>query len=114
MLNPMQAWNAWARLAMQAAVTGFEAQNVMALRFMRLAAGGARAKSEASRMITEKVTALGEAQSAAVRAAIKGERATAPRPRFSASTSGACGKPQAALEVEPRNPDYFTGLDLRR
>ena len=74
MLNPMQAWNAWARLAMQAAVTGFEAQSVMALRFMRLAAGGARAKSEASRMITEKVTALGEAQSAAVRAAIKGDK----------------------------------------
>lgn len=74
MLNPMQAWNAWARLAMQAAVTGFEAQSVMALRFMRLAAGGAQAKSEASRMITEKVTALGEAQSAAVRAAIKGDK----------------------------------------
>jgi len=74
MLNPMQAWNAWARLAMQVAVTGFEAQNVMALRFMRLAAGGARAKSEASRMIAEKVTALGEAQSAAVRAAIKGDK----------------------------------------
>src|SRR6476659_6836572 len=79
MLNPMHAWNAWAKLAMQVAVTGFEAQNVMALRFMRLAAGGARAKSEASRMITEKVTtekvtALGEAQSAAVRAAIKGDK----------------------------------------
>jgi hypothetical protein len=74
MLNPMQAWNAWARLTMQAAVTGFEAQSVMALRFMRLAAGGARARSEASRMITEKVTALGEAQSAAVRAAIKGDK----------------------------------------
>ena len=42
MLNPMQAWNAWAKLAMQVAVTGFEAQNVMALRFMRLAAGDAR------------------------------------------------------------------------
>jgi len=41
----MQAWNAWARLTMQAAVTGFEAQSVMALRFMRLAAGGARARS---------------------------------------------------------------------
>jgi malonyl CoA-acyl carrier protein transacylase len=74
MLNPMQAWNAWARLTMQAAVTGFEAQSVMALRIMRLAAGGARARSEASRMITEKVTALGEAQGVAVRAAIKGDK----------------------------------------
>ena len=74
MLNPMQAWNAWARLAMQAAVTGFEAQSVMALRFMRLATGGARAQSEARRMVTEKVMALGEAQSAAARAAIKGDK----------------------------------------
>jgi hypothetical protein len=74
MLNAMQAWNAWARLTMQAAVTGFEAQSVMALRVMRLATGGARAKSEAGRMITEKVMALGEAQSAAARAAIKGDK----------------------------------------
>ena len=74
MLNPMQAWNAWARLAMQVAVTGFEAQSVMALRFTRLAAGGARAQSEARRMLTEKVMALGEAQSAATVAAIKGAK----------------------------------------
>jgi len=74
MLNAMQAWNAWARLTMQAAVTGFEAQSVMALRFMRLAAGGARAQSEARRMVTEKVMALGESQSAATVAAIKGDK----------------------------------------
>jgi len=73
-LNPMQAWNMWARLAMHVAVTGFEAQSVMALRFMRLAAGGARAQSEARRMVTEKVMALGEAQSAATVAAIKGDK----------------------------------------
>ena len=74
MLNPMQAWNAWARLTMQMAVTGFEAQNVMALRLMRLAAGDARAQSEARRMVTEKVMALGEAQTAATHAAIKGDK----------------------------------------
>src|SRR5262245_64890352 len=74
MLNPMQAWNAWARLAMQVAVTAFEAQSVMALRFTRLAAGGARAQSEARRMVTEKMMALGEAQSAATVAAIKGAK----------------------------------------
>jgi hypothetical protein len=74
MLNAMQAWNAWARLAMQAAVTGFEAQNVMALRSMRLVAGGALAQSEANRMITEKVLALGEAQSAATLATVKGDK----------------------------------------
>ena len=78
MMNPIQACNAWARLAMQVAVTGFEAQSVMALRFMRLAAGGARAQSEARRMVTEKVMALGEAQSAATVAStvasIKGDK----------------------------------------
>jgi len=74
MLNAMQAWKAWARLAMQAAVTGFETQNVMTLRFMRLAAGGARAQSEANRMITEKVLALGEAQGAATLATVKGDK----------------------------------------
>lgn len=74
MLKAMQAWNAWARLSMQAAVTGFEAQNVMALRFMRFAAGGALAQSEASRMIAEKILALGEAQSAATLATIKGDK----------------------------------------
>ena len=44
----------------------------MALRFMRLAAGGAVGQSEARRMITEKVAALAEAQAAAATAAIKG------------------------------------------
>src|SRR5262245_7092855 len=74
MLNPMQAWNAWTRLTMQVAVTGFEAQSVMALRFMRLASGGARAQSEARRMVTEKMMALGEAQGATTRAAFKGDK----------------------------------------
>ena len=41
---------------------------------MRLATGGARAQSEARRMVTEKVMALGEAQSAATVAAIKGDK----------------------------------------
>jgi hypothetical protein len=39
---------------------------------MRLAAGGALAESEASRMIAEKVEALGEAQTAAAMATLKG------------------------------------------
>jgi hypothetical protein len=54
------------------ALLGLEAQRVMAFRLMRLAAGGALAESEASRMITEKVEALGEAQTAAVIATMKG------------------------------------------
>ena len=38
-----------------------EAQSVIALRLMRIAGGGALARSEATRMVTEKVQALGEA-----------------------------------------------------
>ncbi len=51
---------------------GWEAQGVMALRFMRLAAGGAPGQAEASRMIAEKAVALGEAQAAAATAALRG------------------------------------------
>ena len=72
MLNAMRTWNTWFALSSQAVLLGFEAQRVMALRFMRFAAGGALAQTEAGRMITEKVQALGEAQAAATVATIKG------------------------------------------
>jgi hypothetical protein len=72
MLNPMRTWSAWFSLSSQAALLGLEAQNVMALRLMRLAAGGALAQSESTRMISEKMLALGEAQTAAALATIKG------------------------------------------
>jgi hypothetical protein len=51
---------------------GWEAQNVMALRLMRLATGGALAQSESTRMVSEKLFALGEAQAAAVLATMRG------------------------------------------
>ena len=72
MLNAMRMWGAWFVLSSQAALVGFEAQAVMALRLVRLAGGGATARSEASRMYTEKVQALGEAQNTASIEAIKG------------------------------------------
>ncbi|HMF23973.1 MAG TPA: hypothetical protein VKG24_17865 [Pseudolabrys sp.] len=72
MTNPMRAWSAWFSLSSQAALLGLEAQNVMALRFMRLASGGALAQSESARMVSEKILALGEAQTAAALATIKG------------------------------------------
>jgi hypothetical protein len=72
MSNSMRTWNAWWALSSQAAMLGLEAQNVMALRFMRLAAGGALAQSESARMVSEKMLALGEAQTAAVLTAMKG------------------------------------------
>jgi hypothetical protein len=73
MSNPMQMWNSWFALSSQAALLNFEAQSVMALRMMRLAAGGARGRSEAQRMVSEKFAALTEAQAAATAAAFTGD-----------------------------------------
>ncbi|MGB6537689.1 MAG: hypothetical protein WBF58_17200 [Xanthobacteraceae bacterium] len=72
MANPMQMWNSWLALSVQATRLGWEAQSVIALRIMRLATGGARGQAEANRMVTEKVAALAEAQGAAAAAAIMG------------------------------------------
>jgi hypothetical protein len=72
MSNPIQAWNAWCALSLQTVRLGWEAQNVIALRLMRMAAQGPRSQSEARRMVTEKVAALTEAQAAAVATAING------------------------------------------
>jgi hypothetical protein len=44
-----------------AATLALEAQQVMALRATRLAAGGAAAQTEAARMVSEKVVAYAEA-----------------------------------------------------
>jgi len=53
---------------------GIEAQTVVALRMMRLAVGGAYAQDEAQRMVTEKIDALAEAQTAALTAMMNGDR----------------------------------------
>jgi hypothetical protein len=66
MLNP------WIALAFKAAQMGAEAQGVIALRMLRLAAGGSRMEAEAARMVTEKVAAAAEASAAAAVAAIGG------------------------------------------
>jgi hypothetical protein len=62
MRTPMQFWNPWLALASQAAIVGWEAQQVIALRLMRIAAGGSRGRDEAQRMVSEKVAAFAEAQ----------------------------------------------------
>ena len=72
MANPMQMWNSWFTLSCQAAQLGWEAQEVIALRMMRLAGGGAVAETETRRMISEKAAALAEAQGAAVASAVMG------------------------------------------
>jgi hypothetical protein len=72
MSSPMQAWNAWCALSLQTARLGWEAQNVIVLRLMRMAAQRPGTQTEARRMVTEKVAALAEAQAAAAGAVIRG------------------------------------------
>ena len=65
-------FNPWLTLSLKAIQMGFEAQSVIALRVLRLAASGARMEAEATRMITEKAAAPAEAQAVAAVAAMKG------------------------------------------
>jgi hypothetical protein len=51
----------WIKITGHAAMLGFETQQVMHLRMMKLFAGGPEAQSEALRMVTEKTSALTEA-----------------------------------------------------
>ncbi len=67
-------YNSWLGLAFKAIELRIEAQSVIALRMMRLAAGGARGRAEASRMVAEKIGALAEAQTAAAAAILTGRR----------------------------------------
>ena len=54
-------FNPWLRLTLDATMLGLEAQQVIGLRLVRLAAGGAVAQAEAQRMVTEKGAAFVEA-----------------------------------------------------
>jgi hypothetical protein len=66
--------NPWFEVALKATQLCVDAQSVMALRMMRLAAGGARAQGEAQRMVVEKIAAIAEAQAAAISAALDGHQ----------------------------------------
>jgi hypothetical protein len=70
--DPMKVWNDWFKLSVQATQLAWKAQNVIALRLMRMAAGGQRGHSEAQTMITEKIVAAVEAQVAGAAAACAG------------------------------------------
>ena len=48
----------WARFAFESTLLGLEAQRVIFLRMIAMAAGGSRAHAEAQRMISEKLFAL--------------------------------------------------------
>jgi hypothetical protein len=58
-------FDSWLALTFQATQLGLEAQNVIALRLMRLADGGAAGVAEARLMVTDKMAAVAEAQLAA-------------------------------------------------
>jgi hypothetical protein len=68
MLNP------WLSFGLKVWQIGLEAQSVIGLRMLRLAAGGARAEAEATRMVTEKILAVGEAQVTAAAAVVGGRK----------------------------------------
>jgi hypothetical protein len=74
MNKAFRMWNSWLTVSSQAALLALEAQSVIALRLMRVAAGGASARSEMQRMVTEKVQAFGEAQTAAAVGSITGRK----------------------------------------
>jgi hypothetical protein len=71
---PTPMLNPWFSLSFKAVQLGIDAQNVMALRMMRLASGGTHAQNEMTRMVIEKATAAAEAQVAAVGAAMAGHQ----------------------------------------
>lgn len=64
--------NPWISLGFKTIELGFEMQSVIALRMLRLAAGGASGRAEANRMIAEKIAAAGEVQTAAAAALMSG------------------------------------------
>jgi hypothetical protein len=67
----------WLELGLQSARLAIEAQQVVALRLARLAAGGPRAGREAARMVTEKVGAFATAQRMMLGATSRAESAKA-------------------------------------
>ncbi len=66
------AWASWSRLWTDAAMMGFEAQQVIALRMWKAGMGGAAAVGEAERMVTEKAQAAFDAQRILATSALAG------------------------------------------
>jgi hypothetical protein len=67
-------FNPWVVLTLRAFQVGPEAQNVIALRMLRLASGDARGQDELNRMVMEKMSAMAEAQMAAATAIMSGNK----------------------------------------
>jgi hypothetical protein len=71
MSDRKKVWNEWFNLSVHTTRFAWEAQKVIGLRPIGIAAGGDRGYSEPQRMITEKI-ATGEAQAAGTAAAFAG------------------------------------------
>lgn len=71
--------NPWFRLSLDAWSLGMEASTVIALRTMKIAAGGPGAEAEAQRMVTEKIDSAFDLQARAMTGRLGGsvEEATA-------------------------------------
>jgi hypothetical protein len=65
----MLFWKPW----LDAMRFGFEVQSVIALRLIKIAAGGAESNAEITRMVTEKIKALADAQNAGAVALARGK-----------------------------------------
>jgi len=68
----------WFDLSMSAMQLGLEAQSVIALRLMKVAAGGAAAEAECQRMVSEKTQAALDAQWQIGKSAMSGRLDLAP------------------------------------
>jgi hypothetical protein len=64
----MLFWKPW----LDAMKFGFEVQSVVTLRLLKIAAGGAEGNAEFTKMVTEKVEALADAQTAGAVALAQG------------------------------------------
>ena len=99
----------WLAVA-EGTLLGFEAQRVIALRAMKIAAGGSSARSEVSRMVTEKVSAGAEAVAILTRGG-SGRRVDSPLP------DARKGKCATAVEIgagEPGLiPPWLSGTKFR-
>lgn len=62
--------NPWLRVGFDAWTLGLEAQTVVGLRLLKLAAGGAAAEAEARRMVSEKAEAAAALQAMALTGAL--------------------------------------------
>jgi hypothetical protein len=106
----------WPRLPFDFWNAGLEAQQVIALRLAKLALGGSAATTEMDRMVSEKMTAAVEAQSAAAAAVLTGNAAQIPsrtvalyrrkmranRNRLSAAGPGSTPRPRRSRKHAPK------------